>query len=166
MKIEKHTVPSVTYTLVVDGEVVDMAEKDQPLSFIQGIGMMVPGFEKNLEGLSTGDNYKFTLQPDEAYGPYDDDAVVDLPISVFTVDGEVKTDMLNIGQVVPMQDQNGNPLNGTVLEVTEQAVKMDFNHMLAGKELNFTGEILEVRAATKDELDHGHIHGPGGHHHH
>ncbi len=166
MKIEKHTVPSVTYTLVVDGEVVDKAEKDQPLSFIQGIGMMVPGFEKNLEGLSSGDNYKFTLQPDEAYGPYDDDSVVDLPISVFTVDGEVKADMLNIGQVVPMQDQNGNPLNGTVLEVTEKAVKMDFNHMLAGKELSFTGEILKVRAATKDELDHGHIHGPGGHHHH
>ena len=166
MKIEKHTVPSVTYTLVVDGEVVDKAEKDQPLSFIQGIGMMVPGFEKNLEGLSSGDNYKFTLQPDEAYGPYDDDSVVDLPISVFTVDGKVKADMLNIGQVVPMQDQNGNPLNGTVLEVTEKAVKMDFNHMLAGKELSFTGEILKVRAATKDELDHGHIHGPGGHHHH
>lgn len=165
MKIEKHTVPSVTYTLVVDGEVVDKAEKEKPLSFIQGIGMMVPGFEKNLEGLGSGDNYKFTLQPDEAYGPYDDDAVVDLPISVFTVDGEVKTDMLNVGQVVPMQDQNGNPLNGTVVEVTDQAVKMDFNHMLAGKELSFTGEILEVRAATKDELDHGHIHGPGGHHH-
>lgn len=166
MKIEKHTVPSVTYTLVVDGEVVDKAENDKPLAFIQGIGMMVPGFEKNLEGLSSGDNYKFTLQPEEAYGPYDEDAVVDLPISVFTVDGEVRKDMLNIGQVVPMQDQNGNPLNGTVLEVSDSAVKMDFNHMLAGKELNFTGEILNVRAATKEELDHGHVHGPGGHHHH
>ncbi len=165
MKITKHTVPSVTYTLKVEGEIVDAAEKDKPLSFIQGIGMMVPGFEKNLEGLASGDNYKFTLQPEEAYGPYDNDAVVDLPISVFTVDGEVKHEMLNVGQVVPMQDQNGNPLSGTILEVSESAVKMDFNHMLAGKELNFTGEILDVRDATQDELEHGHIHGPGGHQH-
>ena len=165
MKIAKNTVPSVTYTLVVDGEVVDMAEKEKPLSFIQGIGMMVPGFEKNLEGLTAGEKYKFTLQPEEAYGLYDEGAVVDLPISTFTVDGEVRKDMLNIGQVVPMQDQNGNPLNGTVMEVTNEQVKMDFNHMLAGKELNFTGEILEVREATQAELDHGHVHGPGGHHH-
>jgi len=165
MKIEKNTVPSVTYTLVVDGEVVDMAEKEKPLSFIQGIGMMVPGFEKNLEGMSAGEEYKFTLQPEEAYGPYDENAVVDLPISTFTVDGEVKKDLLNIGQVVPMQDQNGNPLNGTVMEVSDEKVKMDFNHMLAGKELNFTGEIIDVREATQAELDHGHVHGPGGHEH-
>ena len=90
---------------------------------------------------------------------------MDLPISTFTVDGEVRKDMLNIGQVVPMQDQNGNPLNGTVMEVADDKVKMDFNHMLAGKELNFTGEILEVREATQAELDHGHVHGPDGHEH-
>jgi FKBP-type peptidyl-prolyl cis-trans isomerase SlyD len=166
MKIAKNTVPSVTYTLVVDGEVVDMAENDKPLAFIHGIGMMVPGFEKNLEGLTAGSKYEFKLSPEEAYGEYNEDAVVDLPIATFMVDGKIKKDMLNIGQVVPMQDQNGNPMNGTILEVTDKIVKMDFNHMLAGKELNFTGEILEVRPATKEELDHGHIHGPGGHHHH
>lgn len=165
MKITKNTVPSVTYTLVVDGEVVDMTDKEKPLAFIQGIGMMVPGFEKNLEGMEAGENYKFTLQPEEAYGAYDEAALVDLPISTFKVDGEVKKDMLNVGQVVPMQDQNGNPLQGTIMEVTEESVKMDFNHMLAGKELNFTGEILEVREATQAELDHGHVHGPGGHEH-
>jgi len=165
MKITKHTVPSVTYTLVVDGEVVDMAEKDKPLSFIHGVGMMVPGFESNLEGLSAGTKYEFTLSPDEAYGPYNEEAVVDLPVSTFMVDGKVNKDLLNIGQVVPMQDQNGNPLNGTVLEVSDEAVKMDFNHMLAGKELNFTGEILEVREATPAEIEHGHVHGPGDHHH-
>lgn len=165
MKITKHTVPSVTYTLVVDGEVVDMAENDKPMSFIQGIGMMVPGFEKNLEGLATGSKYEFTLTPDEGYGAYNEEAVVDFPVSTFMVDGKVNEEMLNVGQVVPMQDQNGNPMNGTILEVTEEAVKMDFNHMLAGKELNFTGEILEVRNATQPELDHGHVHEPGAHGH-
>lgn len=164
MKIAKHTVPSVTYTLVVDGEVVDMAEKEKPLSFIHGIGMMVPGFETNLEGLTEGSKYEFTLSPDEAYGPYNKEAVVDLPMSTFMVEGKVNKDLLNIGQVVPMQDQNGNPLNGTVKEVSDDAVKMDFNHMLAGKELNFTGEILEVREATKAEIEHGHVHGPNDSH--
>lgn len=165
MKIEKHTVPSVTYTLVVDGEVVDMAENDKPLSFIQGIGMMVPGFENNLEGLGAGSKYEFTLSPEEGYGPYDEEAVVDLPVSTFMVDGKVNEDMLNVGQVVPMQDQNGNPLNGTILEASKEVIKMDFNHMLAGKELNFIGEILEVRKATQPELDHGHVHEPGVHGH-
>lgn len=165
MKIEKHTVPSVTYTLVVDGEVVDMAEKEKPLSFIQGIGMMVPGFEKNLQGMSSGEEYEFTLQPEEAYGAYNEEAVVDLPIKTFEVDGEIKRDLLNVGQVVPMQDQNGNPLQGTVMEVNDEQVKMDFNHMLAGKELNFKGEILEVREATQAEIEHGHVHGPDDHQH-
>ena len=165
MKIVKHTVPSVTYTLVVDGEVVDMAEKDKPLSFIHGIGMMVPGFESNLEGLTSGTKYDFKLTPEDAYGAYNEEAVVDLPISTFMVDGKVNEKMLNVGQVVPMQDQNGSPLNGTIMEINEEAVKMDFNHMLAGKELNFTGEIIDVREATKEEIEHGHIHGPGGHQH-
>jgi FKBP-type peptidyl-prolyl cis-trans isomerase SlyD len=165
MKIEKHTVPSVTYTLVVDGEVVDMAENDKPLSFIHGIGMMVPGFESNLEGLTAGSKYEFTLSPEEGYGPYNEEAVVDLPVSTFMVDGKVNEEMLNIGQVVPMQDQNGNPLNGTIMEKSEESVKMDFNHMLAGKELNFTGEIMEVRQATQPEIDHGHVHEPGAHGH-
>ena len=165
MKIVKHTVPSVTYTLVVDGEVVDMAEKDKPLSFIHGIGMMVPGFESNLEGLTSGTKYDFKLTPEDAYGAYNEEAVVDLPISTFMVDGKVNEKMLNVGQVVPMQDQNGSPLNGTIMEINKEAVKMDFNHMLAGKELNFTGEIIDVREATKEEIEHGHIHGPGGHQH-
>ncbi len=165
MKIAKHTVPSVSYTLTVEGEVVDKAEKDQPLSFIHGIGMMVPGFETNLEGLTAGTAYDFKLSAEEAYGEYNEEALVDLPISTFMVDGKVNDSMLNIGQVIPMQDQNGNPLQGTVMEVNEESVKMDFNHMLAGKELNFTGEVIDVREATQEEIEHGHIHGPGGHQH-
>ena len=165
MKITKHTVPTVTYTLVVDGEVVDMAEKEKPLEFIQGIGMMISGFEANLEGLKSGAKYDFQLSPEDGYGPYDEQAVIDLPISTFKVDGKINRDMLQIGQVVPMQDQNGNPLNGTVLEIADEKVKMDFNHMLAGKALSFSGEVIDVRKATTAELDHGHVHGTDDHHH-
>lgn len=166
MKIKKHVVPSVSYTLTVDGEIVDQAGKDHPLTFIQGIGMMVPGFEKNLEGLTAGQSYEFTLEPSEAYGEYEEDALVKLPLSAFAVDGQVKTEFLEVGKTVPMQDQHGHPMNGVVVEVDNESVTMDFNHMLAGKRLHFTGEIVNVREATADEIGHGHIHGPGGHHHH
>ncbi len=163
MKIAKNTVPSVSYVLTVDGEVVDEAKKETPLSFIFGVGGMIPGFEKNLDGLETGDTYDFTLSPEEAYGDYNQSAVVDLPINTFSVDGKVQEELLVIGKVIPMQDQNGNPLNGTVIEIGEESVKMDFNHILAGKNLHFAGEVVDVRVASPEELEHGHVHGPEGH---
>ncbi len=163
MKIAKNTVPSVSYVLTVDGEVVDEAKKETPLSFIFGVGGMIPGFEKNLDGLETGDAYEFTLSPDEAYGEYNQNAVVDLPINTFSVDGKIQEDLLVVGKVIPMQDQNGNPLNGTIVQVGDDSIKMDFNHMLAGKSLHFVGEVIEVRAASPEELEHGHVHGPDGH---
>ncbi len=163
MKIAKNTVPSVSYVLTVDGEVVDEAKKETPLSFIFGVGGMIPGFEKNLDGLETGDSYEFTLSPDEAYGEYNQNAVVDLPLSTFSVDGKIQEELLVVGKVIPMQDQNGNPLNGTVVGVGKETVKMDFNHMLAGKSLHFEGKVIDVREASPEELEHGHVHGPEGH---
>jgi FKBP-type peptidyl-prolyl cis-trans isomerase SlyD len=90
--------------------------------------------------------------------------VVDLPLNIFE-GPDVPADILSVGATLPMQDQDGNPMDGRVLEIGAETVKMDFNHPLAGEELHFKGEILEVREATAEELDHGHVHGPGGHHH-
>lgn len=163
MKIAKNTIPSVSYVLTVDGEVVDQAKKETPLSFIFGVGGMIPGFEKNLNGLETGDSYDFKLLPDEAYGEYNQNAVVDLPVNTFMADGKLQEELLVVGKVIPMQDQNGNPLNGTVVQVGDEVVKMDFNHMLAGKDLHFKGEVIDIRDATTEELEHGHVHGPDGH---
>lgn len=73
--------------------------------------------------------------------------------------------MLTVGNFVPMQDNEGNPLEGKIVEVNSEHVKMDFNHPLAGKTLHFTGKIVDLRDATEDELNHGHVHGPHGHHH-
>ncbi|MDZ7604271.1 MAG: hypothetical protein U5K79_01505 [Cyclobacteriaceae bacterium] len=115
--------------------------------------------------MPAGQTYEFTLKPDEAYGEIEKEALVKLPLSAFTVDGVVKSEFLEVGKTVPMQDQHGHPMNGIVVEVDKESVTMDFNHALAGKHLHFIGEILDVRQATADELDHGHIHGPGGHHH-
>jgi FKBP-type peptidyl-prolyl cis-trans isomerase SlyD len=165
MKIKKHTVPTVTYTLKVENQVVDTATVEEPLVFIFGVGSMIPGFESQLEGKEPGNEYAFSLQPQEAYGEYNPDAVVDLPLETFKVDGQIKEGMLTLGNVIPMQDQNGNPLRGKVKNVKEEQVTMDFNHELAGKELHFTGKIIEVREASSEEIDHGHVHGPGGHQH-
>ena len=165
MKIDKHTVPSLTYKLVVDGDLVEETDKNNPLVFLAGVGTMIPGFEKQLMGLEAGDNYEFEIEPAEGYGEVNPEAVVDIPKDIFKVEGEVKEDILYVGNTIPMQDNQGRPLQGVVVEVADEEVKMDFNHKLAGKKLNFTGEVIDVREASQEEIEHGHAHGPGGHQH-
>jgi FKBP-type peptidyl-prolyl cis-trans isomerase SlyD len=165
MKIDKHTVASVTYSLDVDGEHVETTDKSNPLTFLVGVGSMIPGFEQQLVGKETGDKYDITVTPEEGYGAPNPEAIVDLPKDVFKIDGELQEDMLVEGNIIPLQDQQGNPMQGVVLEVGGDTVKMDLNHQLAGKTLHFSGEVLEVREATKEEIAHGHVHGPDGHHH-
>lgn len=165
MKITKHTVPSVSYTLKVEGDVVDQADNTNPLVYLAGVGMMIPGFEKELEGMKAGDTFEFGLTSEDAYGPRNEEAIVPVPMDVFKVEGNVDTEVVKVGATLPMQDQEGNPMHGTIIEMKENDVVMDFNHPLAGKDLNFSGKVEEVREATKEELEHGHVHGPGGHQH-
>lgn len=165
MKIDKNTVVTVTYTLKVDGELVEETNQENPLTFLAGVGMMIPGFENQLLGKEPGDSYDITVEPAEGYGDTDPEAIIDLPKDIFKVDGQLQEDMLVVGNIIPLQDQNGHPLQGVVLEIGDDTVKMDLNHRLSGKTLHFTGKVLEVRAATQDEISHGHVHGPGGHHH-
>ncbi len=164
MKIAKHTVPSLTYSLKIDNQLIEESTTDNPLTFLVGSGGMIPGFERQLEGLEAGQSYDFTIEPAEGYGDVDPEAVVVISKDIFKVDGKV-SDNLVVGNTIPLHDDQGHPLNGVILEIGEETVKMDFNHELAGKTLHFSGEILDVRAATQDEISHGHIHGPGGHHH-
>jgi FKBP-type peptidyl-prolyl cis-trans isomerase SlyD len=165
MKIEKHTVPSLTYTLRVDGEIIEVADVDQPLVYLHGANMMIPGFEKEMQGLEIGASFDFKVSADQGYGDIMPDAVVELPKTNFMIDGVFASEMIYVGATVPMQDQNGHPLRGTVAALTDVTVTMDFNHPLAGKELHFTGDVIDVRKADQHEIEHGHVHGPGGHHH-
>jgi len=164
MKIAKHTVPSVTYSLKIDEKLIEETSKDNPLVFLMGVGGMIPGFERQLEGLEAGQSYEFSIEPSEGYGEVDPEAIVTIPKDIFKADGKV-SEGLTVGNTIPMQDHEGNPMNWTVLEIGDDTVKMDFNHQLAGKTLNFSGEITDVRAATEEEVSHGHVHGAGGHHH-
>jgi len=165
MKITKNTVPSVTYMLTVEGDKIDQADESNPLVYLAGVGMMIPGFEKELEGMSAGDSFDFHLTSEDAYGPRIDEAVVPVPVDVFHVEGKLDEEVVKVGATLPMQDQNGNPMQGTIIEMQTEAVVMDFNHPLAGKDLHFEGTVVEVREATAEELEHGHPHGPGGHQH-
>ncbi len=143
---------------------VETANVDNPLTFLFGVGSMIPRFETELSGLKTGDKFNFTINADEAYGPSDNEAIVRVPIEVFKVDGAIDFDILKVGNVLPMRDNEGNSLNGKVIGIDPDAAVLDFNHPLAGHNLHFTGEIIEVREATSDEIAHGHAHTPGMHH--
>lgn len=165
MKIAKNAVVSVAYELTVEGNVMDKSQEGQPLVFLSGVGAMIPGFENQLQGLSKGESYKISIEPKDGYGEYNPEAVVSLPQDTFKVEGELQKDILFVGNIIPMQDQNGNPMEGEVVEISDDSVKLDFNHKLSGKTLEFVGEIIDVREATKEELEHGHVHGEGGHQH-
>ena len=161
MTISKNKVVSLSYELRVDGkdgEIIETVTDDRPLTFIFGMDNLVPGFERNIENLKTGDDFAFLLTCEEAYGPALEEAVVEIPKTAFVVDGEVDDDILFEGNAIPMTDSDGNHLNGVIAEIKEDTVIMDFNHPLAGDDLFFTGTVVDVREATAEELEHGHIH--------
>ena len=113
---------------------------------------MLPKFENHLQGLVEGEPFNIKLDKTDAYGEVNNDAIVELPKHVFLVDGKFDNELIQIGNTVPMMSSNGQRLNGLVLEISEEIVKMDFNHPLAGEDLFFSGEVLSVRQASDEEV--------------
>jgi len=155
MLIYKNKVLSLSYQLMVDGEVVDTVTEQEPLEFIFGSGMLLPKFEANIDGMGVGETFRFTLTAAEGYGEVDAKALIDFPLDMFIVDGKLEENLLVEGNVIPMQDSTGRIIQGTVLEIKDEGVTLDFNHPLAGMDLSFEGKILGVRAATEKELKNG-----------
>ena len=168
MKAAPNTVVKLTYELrnEPNGQVVDAADKESPFAFLFGHGNVLDKFEKNLEGLIAGNQFNFELSAEDGYGEYDEQAVIQLDKNVFAVDGKVQDEMLFVGNVVPLQDQNGNPFQGRIVNIILDKVTVDLNHPFAGKPLLFSGEVVEVREAHQVELEHGHVHEHGDHSHH
>ena len=158
MKITANKTVLAEYELYVDADVdgelelMEKATSEQPLSFIYGVGMMLPKFEENLFGMQTGDKFDFIIDIDDAYGQYDDESVLDLDRAIFEIDGKLDEEMIFEGNVVPLMDNEGNRVNAQVVSVDELHVKVDLNHPLAGENLHFKGTVLEVREATEKEL--------------
>ncbi|NPA37460.1 MAG: peptidylprolyl isomerase [Chlorobi bacterium] len=155
MEINRNKFVTLSYELRIndqEGELIEKTDDNNPLAFVFGAGKMLQMFENKLEGLKKGDTFNFELKPEEAYGEVNPQAIVDLPKNLFEVNGEIDESMLTPGNQVPMMDAQGNRLNGIVLEVTDDTVKMDFNHPLAGDTLFFSGSVIDIREATDDEL--------------
>jgi FKBP-type peptidyl-prolyl cis-trans isomerase SlyD len=171
MTISEDKVVSLNYYLTASKdngpeELVEETTKEHPFVFLFGFGGVLPDFESNLHGKKKGDKFDFRVDPLSGYGNYEKDYVVKIDRNAFVVDGKFDDSRVKVGRDVEMSDAEGNPLIGKVIEIAENHVEMDFNHPLAGYDLHFIGEILDVREASKEELEHGHVHGPGGHHHH
>lgn len=150
-----HTVENGTQTFIEE------ATESNPLDFLFGVGMMLPKFEDNIAGLKAGDKTSFELAAADAYGEIDDKAIAQLPAEMFAEAG-----LPPVGEILPLQDNQGNQFRAKVTEVSPEAVVVDLNHPMAGQNLHFDIEILTVRPATEEELSHGHSHGPDGTHGH
>ena len=171
MKVEKNNVIALTYSLQIpdsDGEmdIVEVVNENDPMYFIHGISGLPEGFESQIEGLAAGDTFDFTVNAEEGYGEYDEEAVVELPKAVFQMEDVNQEELLQIGNIIPMTNEDGERMHGQVVEIKGDVVVMNFNHPLAGKEMHFSGQILSIRPATAEEISHGHVHGAGGVHHH
>lgn len=160
MQAADNTVVLIHYTLTGDsGEVIDTSEGREPLAYLQGSGNIIPGLEKALSGKRAGDKLKVSIEPADAYGIREDELVQVVPRSAFGGAADLE---------VGMQFQAQTPAGVrvvTIVEVEGDDITLDGNHPLAGERLHFDVVVAEVRAATEEELTHGHVHGPGGHHH-
>jgi FKBP-type peptidyl-prolyl cis-trans isomerase SlyD len=161
MHVAKHKVVSINYTLKDDaGAVLDSSTGGDPLAYIHGIGNLVPGLERELEGKQAGDKLKVSIAAQDGYGERDAELVQQVPKRMF--DG---ANAIEPGMRFHAMGEGGVRVV-TVTRVVGDMVTVDGNHPLAGQTLHFDVEVMAVRDATREELDHGHVHGPDGHHHH
>jgi len=146
-------VVSMEYTLTVDGEVIDSSEGHGPIEFIQGQGHIIPGLEKEVKGMALGESKDVEVSPAEGYGEEDPNAFIEVPKSEFPP--EIP---LEVGTPLQLRDHQGQIFDAHIAEVKEDSAVLNFNHPLAGKTLNFHIKVVGIRAATQEELDHGHVH--------
>jgi FKBP-type peptidyl-prolyl cis-trans isomerase SlyD len=155
MKIENNKMVSLVYELRENdsnGRIIEALDESRPLTFMYGTGRLLPVFESNIGLLKTGDNFRFTLNSEMAYGDKREEMIINIPVGVFETNGKINEDICRVGNEVPMTDSDGNPLTGIINEITDTYVRMDFNHPMAGLDLFFSGKIVEVREATEREL--------------
>ncbi|SEK49679.1 FKBP-type peptidyl prolyl cis-trans isomerase /Apo-metallochaperone SlyD [Stigmatella aurantiaca] len=161
MKVGKDRIVALEYKLHLgDGEVIDESEPGQPLSYLHGGGQIVPGLEGALEGMGVGDAKKVVVSPAEGYGEHESAGLQEVPRSMFPPDAELRP-----GVRLAAQTDGGEVIPIGIREVKGETVLVDLNHPLAGKTLHFDVTVRDVRAATEEELSHGHAHGPDGHEH-
>ena len=168
MQVSDKKVVTITYELYIqseddDYEIVEVAGEDQPMIYLAGYSGLPPDFEVKMAGLKVGDDFDFELGPQEGFGEFSRDDIADFPLEMFKIEeGEIPEDLLEIGNFVPFTNDDGSKITGRIHEIEGEIVRIDFNHPLAGKTLKFEGKVLDIREATQEEVEHGHVHGEGG----
>jgi len=161
MTITQHKVVTMDYKVIdaESGELIDSSENGQPMTYLHGAQNIVPGLENALEGKAVGDELEVTVAPEDAYGERSEEGVQQVPMEAFQ---DMET--VEPGMTVMAETPEG-PLNLVITEVDGNTVTVDANHPMAGKSLTFSVKIADIRDASEEEMAHGHVHGPEGHHH-
>ena len=157
--VQDGLVVSMDYKLTVDGEVLDSSEDAGPLQFLAGYGNIVPGLEREMAGMKIGESKDVVVAPADGYGEFDEEAFMEVPRNEFPNDLQLEE-----GIELNVTDEDGQNQYARVENITDESVRLDFNHPLAGAELHFTVKVVALRDPTKEELDHGHVHEEGHHH--
>ncbi len=161
MHIADNSVVTIHYTLTNDaGEMVDTSDGREPLVYLHGAQNIIPGLERELSGKVVGDSFDVTIQPEDGYGIANPELVQTVPHSAFE-----GVDKVEPGMQFQARGDDGNTQVITVTEIGDDGITVDGNHPLAGQVLNFSVSVEDIREASQEELEHGHVHGPGGHHH-
>ena len=154
LKVDDGHVVSIHYTLRIDGQVVDSSEGREPLQFIQGMGHIVRGLEHQLYDMKIGESKDVVVAPKDGYGELDAEAIIEVPRVEFPPNVPMQ-----VGIGLELRDEHDNPLYARIEQVTNENVRLNMNHPLAGKELQFSVQIANLRPASGDEVSHGHVHG-------
>ena len=158
--VQNDVVVSMEYTLHVDGEKIDSSEGQDPLQFLVGYGNIISGLEHEMMGMKIGDSRDVVVSPAEAYGEFDEDAFMDVPRGQFPKDMPLEE-----GLELTVRDDTGQSRYARIEAIEGENVTLNFNHPLAGDELHFNVKVVGLREPTAEELEHGHVHQNGGHHH-
>ena len=158
-KVQDDVIVTLEYTVVVDGNVVDTSQDAEPIQFIQGKGQLVPGLARALYGMREGERKEVVVAAADGYGEEDADSIAEIPRSEFS--HEIP---LEPGVELQLKNQEGDEFEAYIVSADDETVHLDFNHPLAGKELHFSVEVVDLREATKEELEHGHVHIQGHNH--
>lgn len=147
MKIQSGNKALLAYSLkTTKGELIEEIPEDKPVEFIFGDRKLIPEFEENLLGLKENESFNFTIPSENAYGPIDPYAIFDIPLDTFEVEGKIDDEMIKIGNILPMTDDKGNKHMGKIIKILAEVITLDFNHPLAGEDLNFVGKVISIKS--------------------
>lgn len=151
--VQDDVIVTLDYILTVDGEIIDESGEAGAIEFLQGHGQVIPGLERALYGMTVGDHKRVSISPVDGYGEYDEEAYAEIPLSEFPPEIPLEE-----GVELQLKDQDNDIFDAYIDEVRENTVLLNFNHPLAGKTLDFEVTLLDLRSATEEEIDHGHVH--------